>query len=515
MMFGLVLLVVANGARAETVTNPDWLVRPSAEDMSAAFPDLAAGLHITGRATVSCHVDTIGRARNCEVISSSPEGLGFEQAALKLTEVFRFSPKKIDGRPVPGGTVRVPIRFTIPNDNNPPTAPALPAASRHAVDLALQMAPVLEQKLREDYGAQATKITEDIQRYDPLAAAAARSAYKAAVESMSLEWAKQIAKVHAQLMTEEELSGRVAFAISPVGRAALFRSADQSDDEVNPYDRWQQEVAALARPVFCAKQQCEEVAWTPSTAVGFSDPPLANFPHPETIREYMPPIPRLLGLAGWAQLNCIIGDDGAVDPCIAARESPEKLGFGKAAEALADQYVVNMNAAAGRGPIVAIPVSFSPPPILKALAETGTPPSPEAVALSERVLMASGMMENLAEARLQFEAAISQWTIASPDVRDDAIAALRGAVGEADRATIMYFAKRQASNFSIEELQALLAHQASPSGKAYRRNGQQFLEQLTALSYSYNAKINAEARRLFCKDRVCEESPAPTPVKAP
>lgn len=91
---------------------PDWLEKPSADDMSAFYPAHAERHHISGRVIMVCQVKTDGRLSACRIESETPKGEHFGAAALGLAPKFRMIPPD-DLRPDPG-QVTVPLIFKIP-----------------------------------------------------------------------------------------------------------------------------------------------------------------------------------------------------------------------------------------------------------------------------------------------------------------------------------------------------------------------------------------------------------------
>jgi protein TonB len=101
-------------ARASVITKPDWARKPTGEDMARYYPDRAQRMEVGGRATLSCTVTAKGSLEGCSVVSENPADYGFGDAAMKLSRLFRMKPKTLDGAPVDGGQITIPIVFTVP-----------------------------------------------------------------------------------------------------------------------------------------------------------------------------------------------------------------------------------------------------------------------------------------------------------------------------------------------------------------------------------------------------------------
>jgi protein TonB len=82
--------------------------------MARYYPDRAQRMSVEGRANLSCTVTSKGTLEGCSVVSEDPADYGFGDAAIKMSKLFKMKPKTLDGAPVEGGTVRIPLAFRLP-----------------------------------------------------------------------------------------------------------------------------------------------------------------------------------------------------------------------------------------------------------------------------------------------------------------------------------------------------------------------------------------------------------------
>ncbi len=119
MLLGAGLAAALCGAAlAEVFKQPDWDRKPSGDQIARYYPDEAVDNSVSGRAAIKCQVTLDGRLINCSVVSESPAGMGFGEAALKMADKeFRMKPGTVDGKPVDGLWVQIPLSFQAPTSS--------------------------------------------------------------------------------------------------------------------------------------------------------------------------------------------------------------------------------------------------------------------------------------------------------------------------------------------------------------------------------------------------------------
>jgi TonB family protein len=250
------------------ITNPDWLRKPTADEVSRYFPYFARIFHISGSATISCRVTKAGELAGCGVVGESPAGAGFGEAALEISSSLRMTPRMIDGEPDDGGQVTIPLHFQAPDQDEPGPSEPPPAAAASAVPSPEALAlgrRLAAATLREPEIA--ARITAYVQRLresrppggqspEQMQALDAFEQNREATRRVRLE---VIAKVFAGAMPEPMLAQALAFMQSPAGARWASALSQAQSDEIAAQDASavKGEIADLAR--LCQQIVCPSV----------------------------------------------------------------------------------------------------------------------------------------------------------------------------------------------------------------------------------------------------------------
>ena len=248
-----------------TIVNPDWASRPTASDMMRYYPRLAAVLSISGQVVLQCAVNSSGAMEACRIISEQPAALGFGGAALSLSSLFRMKPQTIDGEPVSGAKVQVPVAFKIAAGPNPtpllaprPKPGATVTPETTALALKILSATNLKRNMVLGTGRYIEGLKQEASQISASAEIEAMrvggiQALNEALLAQADSYEKRVAEGLAAAMTPDELAKTADFMTSSAGKAWLEANVS-SQPLIQAANRDAQQAAFMdARAKVCAK----------------------------------------------------------------------------------------------------------------------------------------------------------------------------------------------------------------------------------------------------------------------
>lgn len=91
-------------------TPPEWLRKPTFDQLMADYPTAAMSRGVSGQAVIKCTVQTDGLLRSCSVLWEDQPGMGFGPAAVVLSRTFLMKPATKGGQPIES-EITFPINF--------------------------------------------------------------------------------------------------------------------------------------------------------------------------------------------------------------------------------------------------------------------------------------------------------------------------------------------------------------------------------------------------------------------
>ena len=250
-----------------TVVDPGWAALPSGDDMANAYPPAARLAGVAGSAKIQCKVRVDGGLEHCVVLREDPPGWGFGEATLSIAPNFRMTPKIVDGVPVEGGEVVIPINWQLDNskeskpEDPPPTIAEAQARDPEALALARTVAEHLANfdwstvPIINSYKAW---IYPMFDRQDPARSAAFIEAFRTSLDDYAAERRDRVAASLVFQLSRDELKDLAAFLQTHSGAAfvsgyplALAKSYGRTGELLGAFvDTW--------RTRYCAKVACDD-----------------------------------------------------------------------------------------------------------------------------------------------------------------------------------------------------------------------------------------------------------------
>jgi TonB family protein len=321
---------------------PDWLRRPSLDDMEFVWPRSAAAAGMSGRAMLKCIVNKQGLLQDCTVKSQEPAGWGFGEAALMLTPTMLFKPATLNGQPT-DAEINFPLAFVAGGSFSPRNSFLVPMPSWSKSPNAAEVMAQLEKKVGD------------------------RFADGKVVFLCSLN--QTTGKLERCKLTN---ASRGMGQFRDVGEA-LTEGFQASPDAVSQVQRWFGGAEALVFLPFSfpdmtsaawSKHYLSHVLWT-------------NIPGPSPGHPLFPKEAVEVGIKeGVAAVDCVVADNGSLHDCSVTGESSPGVGFGAMAKTIAEASTINPWTEEGLpagGARVRVPIQMTYDPRFTTAATGSTP----------------------------------------------------------------------------------------------------------------------------------------------
>lgn len=510
VMLALTAALAASGFAAQAkdatkiTTQPDWIERPQAEDLSEAYPEIANALEIEGRVNLACTTDSFGKLEGCRAVDVMPSGLGFEAAALSMAPLFQMRPMTIDGAPTDGGRVTIPIRFRpLPAaETEPPRVNDTPAfrVARRFVDLS-NMARLLE----TDFAKKAD-LLEFIEAdgVAPEVRGDAANAMRAAIKSLGGELRDRLAIAAVSAFDAEDLAELVRVLDGPDGAYFRLNPSVMAVSEMLERDFYPR-ARLVAHETYCVRNACDP---SPALRVAvdaiLQEPPWTEAPGQEEIDAMRPSIASNLALDGAARLRCVVDTRATLKQCAIVADSPSGVGFGQAALSLAPRFRLEprLMAQGAEGESLAVTLLFRAPDMTASF-EPPAPRSEASLQLARKVVGYDAEAFRRTIAIQEQEALGKPPEGADPALYAQMLAAWSEGVAQASDWRAEGMARTLASVYSDRELAAAAAFKKAFAGREIDTKASRFSAAAGLAAEVMSSRIGRTAQAAFCRTRTC------------
>ncbi len=323
---------------------PDWIRRPSAEDLMGVWPRKALKEGLGGRVVLVCIATVQGTLRACRVESQDPPDAGFGGAALALGPQFVLKPALRGGAPVEA-QVRIPINFPKPTR-----------------DLSSFIAPNSDQP-----NFRANRVYSRLPYREAPTVADVAAAYPAKARAAQVGGSVSL---NCQIGRDGHLGSCTTIREEPMGQGFAGAARKLAPKFVVPTKDGQGQDMAGARTVvlvtFAASSLGEE-----GKVIG--QPRWTALPRPADMAAVIPPGARAAGaLQARVVIRCTVSTIGTLEGCETVSEDPTGVGYDAAALTLSKAFRMAIWTEEGLptvGGVVRVPIRFQ-------LNQKPAPPAP-------------------------------------------------------------------------------------------------------------------------------------------
>lgn len=307
-------------------TPPDWLKKPSFDNLMAVYPTEALKRGIGGLATIKCTVQVNGLSRACSIVKEDRPELGFGPAAAVLSRTFLFKPAIRNGQAVEAEVI-IPINFKWDHFASDwlSSEPDGHTGSR------------IQQKKSEPSMALSVKVMNG-----------AVWSKTPTVDEILVEIGKKVGDKFAdgQVVLQcrlDKTSGKLSGCVIANASPGMKQFSDVAQSLTPKFQADPTALSAIKENVIVNLAFAFPDMSSPEWSKRYlTHPDWTRTISPDTDKATFPEAAAKAGLkTGSATVDCVLGADGSLTQCAVIRESTPDVGFGEMAKQIAQTFAAN------------------------------------------------------------------------------------------------------------------------------------------------------------------------------